>query len=294
MCAEKKSKSKSEIRVGTSSFSSKDWAGPFYPKGTPPGDFLEFYSRQFNTVEVDATYYRVPSRTMVDGWKAATPPDFILSAKFPRSIVHAGENASPDAEAVLDPEKTYKDRDNFLEAMSRMGKRLGTLVLQFPYFSKKHFANSEQFFDKLDRFLGDLPGGFKYGVEVRNKSWIKAELAELLRSHNTVLVLADQAWMPHGDEVEKKFDPVTSDYMYIRLIGDRKEIETITKTWEKEVIDRSERLERWASLLARMYRRQISSLVYVNNHYAGFAPATAKTLIQKIRAALDESLRTAL
>lgn len=286
MSAEKKSKEQARIRVGTSSFSSKDWVGPFYPEGTKPGDFLRFYSKQFDTVEVDATYYRVPTRSMVDGWKAETPSDFILCAKFPRSIVHAGEKASPDSDAVLDPKKTYKDRDEFLEAMSHMGKRLGTLVLQFPYFSKKHFSKAGQFFEKLDRFLGDLPKGFKYGVEVRNKSWIKAELANLLRSHDSVLVLADQAWMPHGDEVEKKFDIVTSDHLYIRLIGDRNQVETITKTFDKEVIDRSERLDRWAELLARMYRRQINSLVYVNNHYAGFAPGTARRLIQKIQSAI--------
>ncbi len=286
MASKKKTKDTARIRVGTSSFSSKDWVGPFYPEGTKPGDFLKYYAQQFDTVEVDATYYRVPSKSMVEGWKKETPSDFLLCAKFPRSIVHAGEKASPDADAVLNPDKTYKDRDAFLDAMSLMGKKLGTLVLQFPYFSKKHFSKAGQFFEKLDRFLGDLPKGFKYGVEVRNKSWIKAELADLLRSHNTVLVLADQAWMPHGDEVENKFDIVTSDHVYIRLIGDRNQVEAITKTFDKEVIDRSDRLQRWAELLARIYHRQIDSLIYVNNHYAGFAPATARTLIQKIQAAI--------
>jgi uncharacterized protein YecE (DUF72 family) len=286
MSAKNKDKKTPQIRVGTSSFSSKDWVGPFYPEGMQPGDFLEFYSKQFDTVEVDVTYYRVPTKTMVDAWKAETPSDFLLSAKFPRSIVHAGEGATPDSDTVLDPKKTYKDRDDFLEAMSRLGKRLGTLVLQFPYFSKKHFSKAGQFLEKLDRFLDDLPEGFKYGVEVRNRSWIKAELADLLRSHGTVLVLADQAWMPHGDEVEKKFDIVTSDHIYIRLIGDRSKVEAITTTFNTEVIDRSERIERWADLLARMYRRQISSLIYVNNHYAGFAPGTAQTLREKIQAAI--------
>jgi uncharacterized protein YecE (DUF72 family) len=278
-----------EIKIGTSSFSSKDWVGPFYPEGMQPREFLKFYAQHFETVEIDATYYRIPSKSMVQGWNDNTPENFIISAKLPRSIVHAGEKATPDAEKVLDPDHTYDDRDVFLENISGLGKRLGTLVLQFPYFSKKHFANAGPFLEKLDRFLSDLPDGFKYGVEIRNRNWLKKDYAELLRSYKVAMVVADQAWMPHGDEIEKKFDPVTSDHMYIRLIGDRKEIEAITKTWEKEVIDRSERLDRWADVLARAVKRQIDSLVYVNNHYAGHAPETARRLSRRITEMLRNS-----
>ncbi len=278
-----------EIKIGTSSFSSKDWVGPFYPEGMQPREFLKFYAQHFETVEVDATYYRIPSKSMIQGWNNTTPEDFIISAKFPRSIVHAGEKATPDAEKVLDPDHTYDERDAFLKNISGLGKRLGTLVLQFPYFSKKHFSNSGLFLEKLDRFLSDLPDGFKYGVEIRNRNWLKKDYAELLRSYKVAMVLADQAWMPHGDEIEKKFDPVTSDHMYLRLIGDRKEIESITKTWEKEVIDRSERLDRWADMLARAAKRQIDSLVYVNNHYAGHAPETARRLSRRITEMLCNS-----
>ena len=278
-----------QIRIGTSSFSSKDWIGPFYPEGMQPREFLKFYAQHFDTVEIDATYYRIPSKSMVEGWSNNTPEDFIISAKFPRSIVHAGEKASPDAGKILDRDHTYDDRDIFLQNIAGLGKRLGTLVLQFPYFSKKHFANIGPFLEKLDRFLSDLPDGFSYGVEIRNRNWLKKEYAELLRSYKVAMVLADQAWMPHGDEIEKKFDPVTSDHMYVRLIGDRKEIEAITKTWEKEVLDRSERLDRWADMLARTARRQINSLVYVNNHYAGHAPETARRLSRHITDLLRNS-----
>ncbi len=278
-----------QIKIGTSSFSSKDWTGPFYPEGMQPREFLKFYARHFDTVEIDATYYRIPSKSMVEGWNNNTPEDFIISAKFPRSIVHAGEKASPDAGKILDPDHTYDDRDIFLQNIAGLGKRLGTLVLQFPYFSKKHFTYIGPFLEKLDRFLSDLPDGFSYGVEIRNRNWLKKEYAEFLRSYKVAMVLADQAWMPHGDEIEKKFDPVTSDHLYIRLIGDRKEIEAITKTWEKEVIDRSERLDRWADLLARAAKRQINSLVYVNNHYAGHAPETARRLSRRITDMLRNS-----
>ncbi|MHC5009482.1 MAG: DUF72 domain-containing protein, partial [Planctomycetota bacterium] len=187
----------------------------------------------------------------------------------------------PDARHVLVPDATYEVRDRFLEVMRRMGDRLGPLVLQFPYFNREAFPSPGPFFERLDRFLSDLPrDGLQYGVEVRNRAWVTRALRDLLARHETALVLVDQAWMPHGDEVEKKFDPVTADFAYVRLLGDRKAVEKHTKTWEREVIDHAPRLERWASLLARMMDRGVRSLVYVNNHYAGHAPATVRRLME--------------
>lgn len=274
----KRKASEAILRIGTSSFSSKDWVGPFYPAGTNPGDFLRHYASSFDTVEVDSTYYAIPSASMVDGWIEKTPDHFLLSAKFPRSIVHAGDKAFPDASKLLMPGETYKARDQFLNVMARMGNRLGPLVLQFPYFSKKVFRSRVEFVERLDKFLEDLPGDFKYGVEIRNKAWLDKDFSELCRKHGASMVLVDQAWMPMADELE--FDPITADYAYIRLLGDRKEIEAITKSWDREVIDREDRLARWADFLVEMLNRQIMTLVYINNHYAGHAPTTARRLRQ--------------
>lgn len=266
------------IRLGTSSFSESDWVGPFYPPGTRPADFLAYYATRYSTVEVDATYYAIPSRRTVEGWSRKISNDFILSAKFPRSIVHGGEGARPDNKIVLVPDATYEDRDRFLDVMSLMGKRLGPLVLQFPYFAKAVFASSTEFMERLDRFLDDLPAGFRYGVEIRNRNWLNQSFVDLLKRHNAALVLVDQAWMPHGDDVAEKFEIVTSDFAYIRLLGDRKAIEAVTSKWDKEVIDQEERLRRWAALIARLIERDVETLIYINNHYAGYAPATADRL----------------
>jgi uncharacterized protein YecE (DUF72 family) len=267
----------SRVRFGTSSFSWEDWVGPFYPVGMKPGDFLRYYATQFDTVEVDATYYAIPAPRTVEGWAAKTPAYFTLAAKFPREIVHGGEGAKPDPARLLDPQTTYAARDEFLDVMSRLGAKLGPLVLQFPFFSRAAFATPEPFFDKLDRFLSDLPAGL-YAVEVRNPDWLARPLVDLCRKHGAGLVLVDQEWMPHGDRVERRFDPVSADFAYVRLLGDRKEIEAITTTWEREVIDRERSLERWAALLARLALRGISTYVFVNNHYAGHAPATVRRL----------------
>lgn len=274
----KKSAKASLVRFGTSSFSSEDWVGPFYPPGTKPGEFLAYYASQFDTVEVDSTYYAVPSAKVVEGWVAKTPENFIISAKFPRSIVHGGEAATPDPEMVLKPQKTYAERDRFLKVISILGSRLGPLVLQFPYFSKKVFESREPFLERLDKFLSDLPDGFRYGVEIRNPNWLKPDFVEICRKHEAALVMVDQAWMPHGDQLKKSFDPITSDFSYIRLLGDRQKIEEITKTWEKEVIDREDSLERWSAFLLELAADKIPTFVYINNHFAGHAPTTLRRL----------------
>jgi uncharacterized protein YecE (DUF72 family) len=207
---------------------------------------------------------------------------FTIAAKFPRSIVHGGEGRHPDPDVILLPDATYSQRDGFLNAINLLGDRLGPLVIQFPYFSKAVFASSSEFIERLDRFLTDLPNDFRYAVEIRNRNWLSLEYADLLRGHDVSLVLVDQAWMPHGDQLEEKFDPVTTDFAYIRLLGDRKEIESITESWDKEVIDRGDRIERWADLIEQLVKRDIETLIYANNHYAGYAPATADRLYNLI------------
>ena len=275
------------VRFGSSSFSSRDWVGPFYPPGTKPGEFLRVYAGRFDTVEIDATYYAVPALRVVEGWAAKTPPEFLIAAKFPREIVHAGEGRHPDPARVLDPDHTYPVRDEFLEVMRALGPRLGPLVLQFPFFNSRAFPESNVFFDRLDRFLGDLPGDLRFAVEIRNPDWVTPAFADLCRKHRAALVLVDQAWMPHADELAERFDPVTADFCYIRLLGDREEIEKITTTWGKEVIDRSARLDRWAAFLVRVLDRKIPSVVYVNNHYAGHAPETLRKLIRAYNQAAE-------
>jgi uncharacterized protein YecE (DUF72 family) len=272
------------VRIGTSSWSAKEWVGPFYPEGTEPRDFLPQYGTHFDAVETDATYYRVPTRSMVRGWFERTPDGFSMSAKFPRSICHAGEKAQPDPGKILDLDVSARDRNEFLAAMLELGPKCGPLVLQFPYFNKNAFPGPKPFLEKLDRFLSALPPNFRYAVEIRNKMWIKPELMEILRRHSAAFVLVDQAWMPHADELPKRIDPVTTDFAYIRLLGDRKEIEAITKTWEKEVIDRTEKLVRWANVIRVLRDRVPETFAFANNHYAGHGPST----VRKLRSLLDE------
>ncbi len=276
------------VRFGTSSFSSEDWVGSFYPAGTKPADFLRYYASQFDTVEVDATYYHIPPRSTVEAWARKTPRSFVLSAKFPRSIVHGGDRTEPNPRTVLQSDVTYAQRDEFLQVMSHLGPRLGPLVLQFPYFPRSCFAHSNEFFERLDRFLEDSPSEFDYAVEIRNSKWLGPELAAVCRKHRAALVLVDRVRMPHGDELLRQLDPVTGDFAYIRLLGDRHAIERVTRTWNREVIDHQSSLERWAEILVRMTERQVPTFVYANNHYAGHGPTT----IRRLQALYDDASRS--
>jgi uncharacterized protein YecE (DUF72 family) len=273
---------------GTSSWSEKSWVGPFYPAGTKPADYLAFYATEFATVEADTTYYRVPAPSLVRGWRQKTPAGFLLSAKFPRSIVHAGEGQAPDAARLLVPDVVGGDTERFLQAMRELGEKCGPLVLQFPYFNRTAFSALRPFLDRLEPYLESLPRGFRYGVEIRNKNWLVPELIDVLRRHEAALVLVDILYMPHPADLARELDLVTADFTYARLIGDRKAVEGKTETFDRIVVDQSARLERWADLFQDLMPRVRDTFVYANNHYAGFGPATIRDLARRVDPNLAE------
>jgi uncharacterized protein YecE (DUF72 family) len=227
---------------------------------------------------VDSTYYAIPPVSTARAWVDKTPDSFLFSLKFPRSIVHGGEKATPDPDVLLVPDRTYDDRDLFLAVASELGPRQGPLLLQFPYLSKKVFQHRDQFLERLDRFLADLPPEHRYAVEIRNRTWLDADLANLCRSHSIAMTHVDQGWMPAPWELAKEVQAPTADFAYYRLLGDRKEIEAITTSWSEEVMDRSDKLEHWADYLLNNLEQNITTLVYINNHYAGHAPTTLDRL----------------
>jgi len=271
-----------QIHYGTSSWSEKSWVGPFYPEGARPEEFLAHSAAQFAAVEADNTYYAIPREELVDGWAAKTPDGFTMAAKFPRAIVHGGDGPRPDGESVLLPERVWDDTERFLTVMRRLGAKCGPLVLQFPYFNRSAFSGPEPFLERLDGFLGKLPGDFRYAVEVRNKAWITQSLTEVLRRHKAAMVLVDIMYMPHPAELAKSMDVVTADFVYCRLIGDRKAVDEKTKTFDRIVLDQGARLDRWADLLHQIADAAPEIYVFANNHYAGHGPATIRDLRERI------------
>lgn len=172
------------------------------------------------------------------------------------------------------------DLDAFLAAMDILGPKCGPLVLQLPYFDRPAFPNVRAFLDRLEPFLEKLPTRFRYGVEIRNKAWLVPELTDSLRRHNVALVLVDINYMPHPADLE--LDLVTTDFTYVRLIGDRKAVEAKTDKFDRIVVDQTARLDRWAAYLAMLQKRASEIYVYANDHYAGHGPGTIRELTWRV------------
>ena len=260
------------VHIGTCGWSYKDWAGHFYPDGLAAGNYLAYYGDHFKVVEVDSTFYRSPSRKTVEGWRDKTPDGFGFSLKVPQAITH--EKILEDCEAELRA---------FLDAARLLGDKLRCCCLQFGYFNKSKFSDLGDFLDRLDPFLDNWPADVPVAVEVRNRAWMTARLADCLRSHNAVWVLPDQAWMPEPLEVVSKLDAVTGPFAYVRLLGDREEVDRRTQALNRIVVDRSEQVRRDAEAI-RLLSDRVPVLAFVNNHYAGYAPQT----VQELRQALGQ------
>src|SRR5271156_4291617 len=249
------------LHLGTSAFTAAGWEGSFYPAGMKPADYLTYYATKFDTVEVDSTYYRTPSAAVVQGWARKTPEKFIFAAKGPQSVTH--EKVLEDFDA---------DFKGFVNPMDLLGDKLGPLLLQFPYFNRSVFTAGAQFLARLKPFLKKLPKDHRFAVEIRNKNWLNVGLAELLRDHGVALALQDQSWMPMPWEYE--FDSITADFTYVRWLGDRKGIETLTKTWDKTIVDRTGEMQEWVKYCRQIQRRGVTIYAFANNHYAGHGPGT--------------------
>jgi uncharacterized protein YecE (DUF72 family) len=259
-----------KILVGTCGWSYKDWEGHFYPERLPSGEYLSYYSERFPVVEVDSTFYGSPRPKMVEGWRDKTPESFRFSLKVPQAITH--EKLLVDCQ---------KELDEFMTAARLLGEKLLCCVLQFGFFNSKVFASLNAFFDRLGPFLELWPGDVPLAVEIRNKYWMKREFADFLRCHGVVWVLADQAWMPSPEEIVDKHDAVTGSFGYLRLLGDRKAVDELTPTLDRTVIDRSDQIQSDARA-AKLMAIKVPVVVFVNNHFAGYAHETVRDLLKAL------------
>jgi uncharacterized protein YecE (DUF72 family) len=265
---------KPDIRIGTSAFTAAGWAGSFYPNGMKPAEYLSHYATHFNTVEIDSTFYRTPAVSVVKGWAAKTPKDFLFALKVPQVITH---------------EKVCRDCDDdlkhFLSAVDNLGDKLGVLLLQFGYFNKMLFKTQAEFIAVLEPLLKSLPTGYKFALEIRNKNWMDARFMDLLRKYKVGFALIDQSWVPRPWEFTTPLETNTAEFAYIRLLGDRKGIEAQTKVWDKVVVDRNADLKKWAGEIDSIQKLKIPIYTYVNNHYAGCAPETVRAFQKMLKLA---------
>jgi len=148
------------------------------------------------------------------------------------------------------------------------------ILLQFPYFNKQTFPNPSEFVARLKPFLAALPPSPRFALEIRNKYWLTPPFLDLLRRHNVALALIDHPWMYPPRVLGSNPDYITTDFTYIRWLGDRKAIEALTKSWDKTIVDRTSELQEWVRACRNFLKRNLHVFLFANNHYSGFAPQT--------------------
>ncbi len=244
--AERKTITFKTLYLGTIGFSYDFWKVGFYPPNTNSKDYLRYYAAKFNTVEVDSTFYRIPSEQTVTNWKHQTPKSFKFALKFPQLITHV---------------KMLKDCQNetriFLQRANLLEEKLGPLLLQFPpNFTIDHLPD-------LADYLIALPKTNRYAVEVRNKSWFKTDFYSVLKTYGVALAWAESQLSLQSSEI-------TGDFLYMRWEGDRKKV---NGTLGKIEIDRQIDLKDWAVKLRFFLERQMTVFGYFGKYYSGFPPS---------------------
>lgn len=183
-----------QLRIGTSGWHYPHWEGPFYPEGLPKTQWLDYYAERFDTIEINATFYRLPEPETFAAWREATPKYFLFSVKASRLITHMKKlkEAGPALEGLL-------------AAAGELKEKFGPLLFQLP---PRWHCNPE----RLGEFLGILPKGLRAAFEFRDPSWHCEEIYALLKRHGAGFCIFDLA----GSESPKV---ITSDFAYVRLHG---------------------------------------------------------------------------
>lgn len=248
------------IRLGTQGWTYPDWVGPFLPEGSRPPRHLTLYARAFGTVEVDSTFYALPTERTVRSWVERSRPEFVFSLKLPREITHdrrLRDAARPFAE--------------FLERVRLLEDRLGPLLIQLG----PDFAPAEE--AALFNFLDLLPADLRFAVEFRQRGWITGSMHERMKERGVAICLNEGQWLPRGWVMGLAERP-TADFHYVRWMGFDRSI----TDFSHEQIDRSDELDEWAALLLRA-RESVSEIFgYFNNYYSGHAPAAVRALQRRL------------
>ena len=241
------------LHLGTIGWSYNFWKGKFYPNNVASKEFLAYYSNKFDTVEVDSTFYRIPTAQAVTKWESQTPSNFLFSFKFPRVITHIKMLKACERETKL-----------FLERTNHLGGKLGALLLQFP-----PIFGVDRFSDLAD-FLQNLPKNHRYVVEVRDNRWLNSDFYSLLRANDVALAWVDSPSMPQSDIA-------TSDFLYIRLEGDRSKV---SGTLGKIEADKVEGLKMWAEKIKPWLKKNMEVYGYFGKYYSGYPPSDVNSLLK--------------
>jgi uncharacterized protein YecE (DUF72 family) len=232
------------VRIGTSGWIYPHWRGRFYPPELPQRAWLEFYASHFDTVEVNYSFYRLPSRESFADWAARTPTDFCFALKGSRFVTQMKRLKDPDVHVP-----------RFFERANTLGPKLGPVLWQLP--PQLHRDDG-----RLESFLAVLPPDRRNAIEFRHPSWLVEPIYALLRRHGIALCLADRDGQRYPSE-----PLLTTTWSYLRFHsglagGDYTETQ----------------LREWASVIADFCSRGASVYGYFNNDWNGFALKNARQL----------------
>jgi uncharacterized protein YecE (DUF72 family) len=238
-----------DIRIGTSGYHYKHWVDTFYPPKTPASKMLDYYVRHFDSLELNNSFYRLPSIEAFEAWRDATPTNFVFAVKASRFITHNKK--------LKDPENAL---DNILPRAEHLGKKLGPVLFQLP---PKWKLNLE----RLEGLLEILPRERRYAFEFRELSWITPEVNRLLERYNASFCIYELAGY------HTPFD-ITADFAYVRLHGpDAGKYQgsyshAQLRAWAR-------RIQEWSATLKAIY-------IYFDNDQAGYAAQNALELNQMV------------
>jgi uncharacterized protein YecE (DUF72 family) len=259
-----------KIRIGACSWSFEDWREIFYPRDLPESRWLEFYARYFPTVEIDSTFYAAPGADSVRRWLDLTPSHFRFSCKLPREITHQCKLRDCSAEL-----------SGFLRAVEPLVPKLHIILIQLPpsFLPKEGKV-------PLRSFVEQLPRDFRFAIEFRHPGWHRPQFIHLLEKHRICWVWADTSPLNERNLAPFEFQPRTTDFLYVRLLGDY-----TTKydrdgkhrhRYRKLLWKREAAMESWALKIERQLSDVRAVYAYVNNHFEGFALESAQRLAERL------------
>jgi uncharacterized protein YecE (DUF72 family) len=237
------------VHVGCAGWNYRDWRGRFYPQQLPARRWLEEYSQRFDTVEVNSTFYGLPSRDATAGWVAQSAPGFLFAIKASRYLTHIKRLAN-----IANGVGRFYER---LEPLTEAG-RLGPLLWQLP----ENFTRDDA---RLEGALAQLPPG-RHAFEFRHPSWFTPAVYRILRSHGAALVV--------GDHPDRPFQTLerTATWRYVRLhFGARGRRGNYS----------ARELEAWARRV-HVWRAREETFAYFNNDWEAFAPRNAAWLCARL------------
>ena len=234
-----------DIRIGTSGYHYKHWVGRYYPAGMKPNEMLQHYLKDFDTVELNNTFYQLPNESTFDGWRKNTPADFLYAVKGSRFITHMIK--LKDAERGL---------VNFMPRAERLRGKLGPILWQLPPGWKVNL-------ERLEEFLSLLPPEHRYTFELRNETWMTDAVLELLKKYNAAFCIYELAGYHSPIEL-------TADWTYVRLHG--------PTSFKYQGSYSDAQMEEWAERIRTWSKKLKAIYVYFDNDDSAYAVYNALTL----------------